>query len=312
MMAPPDPNARILNDDRVLEDRATGYGVRAAEHRITTAKRKKKKRVSPLPKPLPKDFLDDVAIWVKTHQIILLTNAKFAAQALTDATQLILARMDKDEKAIIGETILSLIPLPKILGTVRPLLKGAITYFQDQAEQSDHFAKQQFIDEFQEFFEAIEKLGRGQIFGQAREWLQQAEESSDPIEKIKEITPLLDIEEVRDEKTDPRIISREKYLSEIMKVYWDIQSPVANFEVRALQGFVKENLMPVAPNKIQNWPDVIKAIKAADPSWTTIQGRPIEVSQGGERLLFSGPNDTNRQTIENFILTSRKMLEDTL
>jgi hypothetical protein len=251
--------------------------------------------------------------WRLIQKVVLLKNIRNANSATTDASQLILTRDRMETKEILGNVILKLIPLPrpyKIIG-------GAIDLLQEQADVSSEREKQKFIDRKQRYWKDVEKAYEKAIFHQTYQWLKEIEKSKDPAKVEERIVSILEIEDVKSENTDPRIVPERKYLSEIMKPYWDIHYPVARFTIPAMQAFSPKNLNAVPPLEIKNWEDILNAIKQGDPGWTTIKGRPIEIIQGEpghrgtERLYFETLNE-KRHDVETLLYKSRKLLEDNL
>jgi hypothetical protein len=292
---------RLTRDGVVeVEDSVVGGSGEGAETLLESPQTRKN------PKPITTElFRTKVNEWVYENLASLEASFKNAHLAMTDAAQLINVRPSASLRETIGKTIIGLIPLPDDLGPASTLVSAAFGYFQDKAGETDEKAKQRFIDEHQEFLENIQKLLRAAIFRRAADWLARVEEMPEDnrCPEQKRIVAVIA------ENPAPAERPRETFLSEVLKSYWDFQSPEARFEIRPFQPAA--TISPNPPNGIGNWPKVVRAIQAGDPSWNSIKGRAIVVRTGNKTRTFAVDNP-ERAAVERFIIEHHRLLEDTV
>lgn len=273
------------------------------------AKKRKSKPVAPSAPPpsvsSPQDvFENDVLGWAARNEKHVDRSIKNMLHALIDAAQLILARPPKTLKRMIVDTLLDEIPMPFLANAAKETITVRIQYVAEQDAQADEGARQSFIDDIQNYIRQIDQQGiLQQAIAQAAGGLMLQVHSAAPeqrLELIRQLKPQL---------KDAGAIPEDRVLASILKVYWKWGAGAAQFRIPTGQG--ARAIMPVAPDRISNWEDIVCAIQEGDPEWDTLD-YDISVEQegtAGQVPRVYKPGDPQRKAVVDWIVENRAMLE---
>ena len=253
----------------------------------------------------PQDvFENDVLGWAARNEKHVDRSIKNMLHALIDAAQLILARPPKTLKRMIVDTLLDEIPMPFLANAAKETITVRIQYVAEQDAQADEGARQSFIDDIQNYIRQIDQQGiLQQAIAQAAGGLMLQVHSAAPeqrLELIRQLKPQL---------KDAGAIPEDRVLASILKVYWKWGAGAAQFRIPTGQG--ARAIMPVAPDRISNWEDIVCAIQEGDPEWDTLD-YDISVEQegtAGQVPRVYKPGDPQRKAVVDWIVENRAMLE---
>jgi hypothetical protein len=309
--------------DTVLEDNVTGYGDDALEDRVTeygTLTALANKAAKAPRSGMSRLFVAEVDRWVQRNEKKVFSNAFEALYPVADIYDLMFPGEDPQDqiKKAVGlaigkkasEYVQKLIKLPPLLEAAKKLIEKGFEKLKEDTEKEERLAKRQFIENYRVHQKFLQEELRRQIRGQAGRWFQQVDSAQDkPAEEAK-ITPLL--AETNDLEVQP--VRQEVQLSDAMKDYWGMQYPFAIFEHPATQPIPTDEQLklvrPVAPPGVPNFRDVIKAIKGGDSNWNTVQDRTIVIKWSADTQDKYPPGGGGRAPVESYLITHKKLLED--
>jgi hypothetical protein len=302
--------------DAVLADSVTGYGEDALEDRATQYGTDVALATGGRPKGVSELFATKVALWVERNKNNVNTSIENAVVPMLEIYRLMEPGEDdgdKIKKAVgswIGQQFLEAVGgAAKTLAGLSEILGKGLDFVLE-TEKEERLDRERFRTNYLRLTLQVKAAVVREVQVQAGSWLRQVRDAKDKAAEEAKITPLLS----ENNDFEIKIITQEVQLSRAMKTYWDIQVQAVYFEHPAGQPIDPNNpvkqVSPLKPRNVQNFAEVLKAIKAGDRRWNSIQKRKFVIKWSSASEKSYEPETAGRKAIEDALVAQRKLLED--